>query len=129
MFSGDSMRRNPQSGFTLIELMVTLAVLTVLAVLAVPSFSDLLDKSRLRGATDDIVGLLNLARASAVKLQRNVSVTINTGGWCAGAASAADQLPALLLRRATVCDCTLAASDSAACYLGPPLVVCRGCAG
>jgi prepilin-type N-terminal cleavage/methylation domain-containing protein len=115
------MLRNRQSGFTIIELMITLAVFVILMALAVPSFRDLLDKSRLRGATDDIVGLLNLARASAIKLQRNVSVTINASGWCAGAQSAVDPTPgtAVASGATAACDCTLASSDPAACYLGP----------
>ena len=101
------MQHKLQTGFTAIELMVTLAVAVTLAVLAVPTFRDLIDKSRLRGATDDIVNLLNTSRANAIKLQRDVNVSINTAGWCAGAASAPDQTnvgdptPA-----AAACDCT-----------------------
>jgi len=97
-------------GFTLIELMVTLAVVVVLAMLAIPSFKDLIDKSRLRGATDDIVNLLNTARVSAIKLQRDVNVSIastsSTSPWCAGAVQAAeptsigDPMP-----EAAACDC------------------------
>lgn len=82
--------RRPDSGFTILELMTALLVTAVFMVLAVPSFRDLMDKSRLRGATDDIVSLLNLARTRAVKLQRDVNFSVDTSSWCAGARSAGD---------------------------------------
>ncbi len=114
------MPRSRQFGFTIIELMVTLAVVTILAALAVPSIRDLRDKASLRGATDDIVNLLNVARGIAIKLQRNVSVTINSSNWCAGAISAADPVvgSAVASGGVTACDCTLPASNAAACFLG-----------
>jgi len=46
------MQRRQQSGFTLVELMITLAVAVILATLAIPSFVSFVEKSRLRGATD-----------------------------------------------------------------------------
>jgi len=113
------MRQRRQSGFTVIELMVSLTVAAVLVAMAAPSFRGVIDKSKLRGATDDVVKLLNIARGSAIKLQRNVSVSINSTSWCAGAISAGD--PVAGLRTSTTvaaCDCTLAASDASACYIG-----------
>ncbi len=113
------MRRSHSRGFTLIELMVTLAVVVILALLAIPSFRDLIDKSRLRGATDDVVNILNTARGSAVKLQKDVNVSAvagSSGSWCVGADAAADPgsvgdpIPA-----ATACDCT---STSPTCVIG-----------
>ncbi len=116
------MPQRQQSGFTVIELMATVVVLAVLAMIAVPSFNELIEKSRLRGATDDVVALLNVARAKAMKLQRDVNVSISgTTTWCAGASSAGDPpsvgkpVPA-----ATACDCT----SAGACLVGglPALV-------
>lgn len=116
------MRRGRQSGFTLIELMVTLVVLTVLAMLAAPSFASLIDKSRLRGATDDLVSLLNSARASAIKFQRDVNVSISgTTTWCAGAVNAPDPATeGAPLLTASKCDCTAA---NACTVAGNPALV------
>ena len=109
------MRRGHSSGFTLIELMVTLTVLVVLAMIATPSFREMMEKGRLRGATDDVVNLLGVARAEAIKRQRSVSVALggtSASNWCIGANRAPDRavptatvsgLPTL---GATACDCT-----------------------
>ena len=112
------MHQRRQSGFTLIELVVTLAVAAVLVGLATPGLRDMIDKSKLRGATDDVVRLLNIARGSAIKLQRNVSVSIQSSGWCAGALSAGDPVAGKLVGTVAACDCTLAATDASACYIG-----------
>lgn len=116
------MQRERESGFTLVELMVTLAVLTILAMMAAPSFATLLDKSRLRGATDDLVSLLNTARANAIKLQRDVNVSISgTATWCAGAVSAGDPAAeGAPIPSADKCDCT---QVSACTLAGNPALV------
>ena len=93
--------------------MVTIAVAVVLISLAVPGFRDLIEKSRLRGATDDLVNLLNASRASAVKLglDVNASVMISGNNWCAGSISATDPLSSSgtvgqAANSAAACDCT-----------------------
>ena len=62
-------RRQPgrQSGFTLIELMIAIAVAAVLITLATPHFRLLIQNNRLSSAANDFVSALNLARAEAVK--------------------------------------------------------------
>jgi len=111
------MRNRRQFGFTLIELVVTLIVAAILVGLAVPSFRDLIDKSRLRGATDDLVNLLNIARGSAVKLGHNVNVSIDgTSTWCAGAISATNPTtPGESVSTITACACSTAPG---ACVVG-----------
>lgn len=106
------MRQRRQPGFTLIELMITLAVTVVLMTLAMPSIRDLIDKSRLRGATDDLVKMLNFAQGSAVKLGHNVNVAINqSSGWCAGAISATNPTtPGNQVAGVTACDCNSAST-------------------
>lgn len=81
-----------ESGFTMIELMVTLTVMSILLVAATPSFIDFFDKARLRGTVDDIVSLVADARAESVKRNRDVSVAFGGAGtaWCVGASGAAE---------------------------------------
>jgi type IV fimbrial biogenesis protein FimT len=79
-------------GFTLVELMVTVAVAAILLILAVPSFADFIDKSRLRGASDSVVDFINKARAQSVKQGRDVNVAFDgtSTAWCVGANVAAE---------------------------------------
>lgn len=65
-------RAQHHQGFTLVELMITLAVAVVLTVIAVPSFSNMINSNRLTTATNAMVGALNTARMEAIK--RNGSV-------------------------------------------------------
>lgn len=61
-------------GFTLIELMVTIAVLVVLVTLAAPAFTSLFLDSRRAATVNDFIAAVNYARATAVT--QRVSVTI-----------------------------------------------------
>lgn len=99
-------------GFTLIELMVTLAVMAILLVAAVPSFVDFFDKNRVRGAADGVISLISNARAEAVKtdLDVNIAFTSTSGtSWCAGANAAAPPTGGNPALAAATCDCTNAA--------------------
>jgi type IV fimbrial biogenesis protein FimT len=68
-------------GFTLIEMMVTIAIISVMLVLVAPSFSDFLRKQRLVATTDSITSAIGQARTRA--LAQNVYVTIAPidGDW------------------------------------------------
>lgn len=70
----DLITKRPVRGFTLIELMVTLAVVGVLIALAAPSFSSLLASNRASSISTELAGAMMFARAEAVK--RGVRVTI-----------------------------------------------------
>ena len=65
---------SPQSGFTLIELMVTMAVLAILAVVAVPAMTMLINGNRLSGMNDELTASVQLARSEAIR--RNAPVTV-----------------------------------------------------
>jgi len=61
-------------GFTLVELMVTLAVAAIVLTVGVPSFQTLIKNNRLTTAANALVASLNLARSEAIK--RGVRVTV-----------------------------------------------------
>ncbi|MBT9591514.1 MAG: GspH/FimT family pseudopilin [Thiobacillus sp.] len=56
-----------QSGTTLLELMVVLAVSAILLTIGIPSFASFASNNRLAGATNALVSSLHLARSEAIK--------------------------------------------------------------
>jgi len=52
-----AVRRSRTLGFTLIEVMVTVALVGILAAIALPSYSSYIKKSRAKGAASDLVAL------------------------------------------------------------------------
>jgi type IV fimbrial biogenesis protein FimT len=73
-----------QTGFTLIELVVTLAVLAVLISLGLPSFREMIDENRMASQGNELVYTLRQARALAVERAAPVSVVAIDGDWNEG---------------------------------------------
>lgn len=99
-------------GFTLIEMMVTVAVLFIFFMMAMPSFAGLQQRSAIRGAADGMLGFWNEARFEAVKRNEMVKVGMKTGAdgaFCLGAATTTNEADA------TPCDCMTATPASNAC--------------
>jgi type IV fimbrial biogenesis protein FimT len=63
------MDRSRHGGFTLMELMITLALAGVLVALAVPSMREFARNSRLTSAANEMLHSLSLARTEAIKRQ------------------------------------------------------------
>ena len=67
-----------QTGVTMIELLVVLAVAVILATIAVPSFSLIINNTRLSSTMTQLTGDLNRARVEAIK--RNTRMLICVRG-------------------------------------------------
>lgn len=74
-----------QRGLTLIELMMTVAILAILLLVGVPSFNDFLAKGRLVGAAEALAQDLQLARSEALRSNAAVTLGLVSGNaWCYG---------------------------------------------
>jgi len=78
------------SGFTMIEVLVTIIIIGILASLAIPGFSRWLPNYRLRGAARDLYSSLQLAKTGAIKERAQWAVAFDGGTnsykiWSGGA--------------------------------------------
>ena len=74
MLSGGAMQQtNKNQGFTLIELMVTIAVMAIIAMMAAPSFQSVIQANELKAGVDKVLFVLNDAKNNA-RLTRQVSI-------------------------------------------------------
>ncbi len=71
-------------GFTIIEAMVTLAVLGIVIGLAIPSFREILLVQGVKTASFDVFSGLVLARSEAVTRNTTVTITPSGGNWSDG---------------------------------------------
>lgn len=98
-----------RNGFTLIEMMIVLAVLAIIVTVAVPNMNSFLETNRLRGVTSQFFSDVQYARSESIKRNTNISVSVTTDGgtaWCYG------------LNENSGCDCTITdTSDANACTL------------
>lgn len=71
-------------GFTLIELMVTIAVLAIIATLAAPSFTQIIRKNQLQNDAHDFLNQVVEMRADAILKQKDLELSVDeskTDAW------------------------------------------------
>ncbi|WP_333608888.1 GspH/FimT family pseudopilin [Arsukibacterium sp.] len=79
-FGTPQQRCSVSSGFTLIELMVTIAVLAIVLTVAVPSFTSLVSSSRLNAQVNQLLAAIEYAKTEAVKNNATVIFCHSTDG-------------------------------------------------
>jgi type IV fimbrial biogenesis protein FimT len=96
------MAHQKQTGFTLMELMITVVILAILAAIALPSFQSIIEKRRIVGAADNLFADLQYARSEAIKQNKTITFQFSSGAnWCYG-----------IDDNAAGCDCTAGAGAS-----------------
>lgn len=92
------MRLSAVRGFTLVEMLITIAIVAIMAMIAVPSFNAFFDKYRVKRAAETVSAFLVNTKSEAVKRNKTVNAVITVSGatWCAG------------MTEATTCNCTTA---------------------
>jgi prepilin-type N-terminal cleavage/methylation domain-containing protein len=69
-----------QRGFSLVEVLVVIAIMLIMGTVAVPTLVDALPSYRLKKSARDLCTQLRKARAAAVKQNRDVVIRFNIGG-------------------------------------------------
>ena len=89
-------RRDPQKGkkefsknkgFTVIELLIAVAVVAIVTSLALPSYRTIIEKRQVTSGAQQIASFLSLAQLEAVKRNEEVVVSYSApddGNWCIG---------------------------------------------
>ena len=81
-FKSGLARRNP--GFSLIELLVTIAIAGVLLAIAVPSMTQFLDSTAIRSACSELTDSIGLARAEGIRRSAPINQLVYFGRSCSG---------------------------------------------
>lgn len=84
---------NKNNGFTLIELMIAIAVAGILLAVALPSFTGLIERKRIGAVAEVVVSQLQYARSEAIKSSRDITVEFLADGsttWSMGMTDAAN---------------------------------------
>lgn len=66
------------TGFTLVELLVAMAVLAILLTIGIPSFTNLVTNNRATTATNELLAALQYARSEAVRQNARVDICSST---------------------------------------------------
>lgn len=76
--------RYKESGFTLLELLATVAIVAILFALAVPTFIGMLERASLKEAVENIASDIHFMRSESLKRKADLVLSFNTVTWCYG---------------------------------------------
>jgi len=93
------MNKKHSLGFTLTELMITVAIIGILASIAVPSFQDMIERNRLKEAVEGLKSDLMWMRTETIKRSCNLQVSFTPATWSYS-----------IFRTAGTCDCPAGAN-------------------
>lgn len=79
-------RQRRSTGFSLLEMMIVVAIIGIMARIAIPAFNEMIDRQRAKNAASDIYVALSRARSEALRLSQNVTLLPNSGttDWTSG---------------------------------------------
>jgi len=87
MVLNNNMKKYKQQGFTLLELMIVVAMLGVITAIGIPSFKSMMVTSEVVDTTNDFTMSLKRARSEAIKRGKDVRICSSTDGeTCSGVA-------------------------------------------
>lgn len=96
-------------GFTLVEMMVTLAVMSILLTIAVPSYRDAIERLRIKSSAETLQNNFYVAKTESLKSGKSAYFSVRAGA-CYG------------FKLGAPCDCQAASSDANYCPLLRTLV-------
>lgn len=67
-------QKNNKQGFTLIELIISIAILSIALSIAVPSFTQLINQNKVASQADELLSSFAVARAEAIKENQVVTI-------------------------------------------------------
>ena len=95
-------------GLTLVELLFAIVIVAIVSALAIPSYTHMLDRNQLVGASEKLAADIQFARMESIKRNTSVRMTFkwnNTSTWCYG------------LKENSDCDCEVGSSDPNYCEI------------